>query len=413
MKRLLTVITIGVGVVIAGCGRDAPVGPDQPLFRSERAGSPALNVVSYNVYVGAGLEQLLMVQDPAQIPVAALAVWNQVMATDFSERAEAIADQIEAADAHVVGLQEISLFRRHPEWASDFVMSFPLPEANAEQVELDYLELLMDALEDRGLYYDVASKSANLDIELPMCMDPNPIVCLTEWDVADIRLTDYDVVLIRDDVDWDRRSVADGNYSAAMPVMIPGIEVPIHHKPSGWASVDIMFKGLPYRIVNTHLEPADMGGVVIEELLLLQAAQVAELLGIVETSPHPVIMIGDFNSDDDGSTTPTYQTVRNSGFVDAWLIGRPRGTGYTANQAPDLLNGMSELFHRIDFIFYRDDFTEAKGHFQGSVAVELLGEEQGDRTVSGLWPSDHAGVAATLRIAPSMRHSHRPLRTRR
>jgi endonuclease/exonuclease/phosphatase family metal-dependent hydrolase len=116
----------------------------------------------------------------------------------------------------------------------------------------------------------------------------------------------------------------------------------------GWASLDITFKGLPYRFVNTHLEPADVGpgGIVIPEIAALQAFQAAELLATVGQSPYPVIMVGDFNSDDDGSTTATYQTVRDAGFVDAWLIGPPRGTGYTSNQAPDLFNATSQLFHR-------------------------------------------------------------------
>jgi hypothetical protein len=30
---------------------------------------------------------------------------------------------------------------------------------------------------------------------------------------------------------------------------------------------------------------------------------------------------------------------------------------------------------------------------------DIIGEELGDRTPSGLWPSDHAGVSVTLHIA--------------
>lgn len=101
------------------------------------------------------------------------------------------------------------------------------------------------------------------------------------------------------------------------------------------------------------------------------AAPLAELLAMVDGSPFPVVMVGDFNSDADGSTTPTYQDVRDAGFVDAWLIGPPRGPGYTANQAPDLLTAVSQLFHRIDFVFYRDDSTRRTGEFQGAVHAEI------------------------------------------
>jgi hypothetical protein len=34
-----------------------------------------------------------------------------------------------------------------------------------------------------------------------------------------------------------------------------------------------------------------------------------------------------------------------------------------------------------------------------AVAAEVLGEEPEDRTAAGLWPSDHAGVVATLHLA--------------
>lgn len=392
MTRLLTMLT--VALVLTGCEPDKPF---DPLFDDVHAGSPALNAVSYNVYVGAELEQLLTVGDLQEIPSAALAVWWQVMATNFAERAEAIASQIEAANAHVVGLQEMSLFRRQSPSDFPFPPPLPLPAPNAEDSVLDYFALLTEALESRGLYFDVASTSTNMDIELPVAVldDQGNLIGMD-----DLRLTDYDVVLVRRDVPWT--APANGIFAAAMPVFIGESEVPVFMKPSGWASVDITFKGNSYRFVNTHLEPADVlpDGGVHPDLAYLQAMQLEELLGIVDASPHPVIMVGDFNSDDDGSTTETYQTVREAGFVDAWLIGRPHSTGYTANQSSGLLNETSELFHRIDFIFYRDEFTIRKGKLRGSVAAEVLGEEQSDRTESGLWPSDHAGVSATLRIAP-------------
>jgi hypothetical protein len=32
------------------------------------------------------------------------------------------------------------------------------------------------------------------------------------------------------------------------------------------------------------------------------------------------------------------------------------------------------------------------------VSAEVVGDDPADRTTGGLWPSDHAGVVATLRI---------------
>jgi endonuclease/exonuclease/phosphatase family metal-dependent hydrolase len=390
MKRLLTVLT--AGLVLMGCERDSLLGPSESNFEKDRAGSPVLNVVTYNVYYGAPIQELMMV--PAeQIPLKAAELWGKVQATNFAERAEAIVDGIQAADAHLVALQEMTLFRSESPSDFDPMNPFPLPPPDAEDVELDYVDILMQVLDNRGLSYDVAWVTPTFDIEVPY-------VNFSTGGLDDLRLTEMLVILVRGDVDWTNAMGA--TYYAALPIEIGPQTI---YKPSGWASVDITHKGLPYTFINTHLEPADMGGVLIPELMELQAYQLAELLMIAGSIENPVIMAGDFNSDADGSTTPTYQDVRDAGFLDAWLIGPQRGNGFTANQASDLLNVNSELFHRIDFIFYRDAFTQATGHFQGSVKGQLLGEEQGDRTPSGLWPSDHAGLAAALRIAPGKGHA--------
>jgi len=37
-------------------------------------------------------------------------------------------------------------------------------------------------------------------------------------------------------------------------------------------------------------------------------------------------------------------------------------------------------------------------HPIGPVKAEVIGIKQRDRTVSGLWPSDHAGIAAQLHL---------------
>jgi hypothetical protein len=45
---------------------------------------------------------------------------------------------------------------------------------------------------------------------------------------------------------------------------------------------------------------------------------------------------------------------------------------------------------RIDLVFFRGAF-----HVED---IRLVGERPGDRIPPGLWPSDRAGVIATLRI---------------
>ena len=384
MKRPLALLALAL--LFAGCDRDSPTGPGIPSLDMERAGSPTLGVMTYNIYVGARYEDLLLVEDPAQIPFKAAEIFAAVQSTDFHARARAIADQIELHRPQLIGLQEVALFRIQS--PGDFLLGNPV---QASTPVLDYLEILAAELAARGLHYDVAARLEAFDVELPM-------VNFQTGGLDDIRLTERLAILAQKDVSWTNPQNA--TFAAPLPIELGGVQL---LKYSGWASVDVTYKGLPYRFVNTHLEPADIApGVVHPDLAALQAAQLAELLAIVDGSPFPVAMVGDFNSDADGSTTQTYQDVRDAGFVDAWLIGAPRGPGYTANQAPDLLNAVSQLFHRIDFVFYRDEFTERSGEFQGALNVEVVGEEHGDRTTSGLWPSDHAGVFASLTIAPGL-----------
>ncbi len=290
-----------------------------------------------------------------------------------------IVDQIEASNPHVIGLNEVSTF--------DFLY-------NSADDDLVFLDILTAELDSRGLDYSVPADavSTNFTIQLP-------ISYTSDCEIHDaITYTEYDVLLVRDDV-----PVLDSNHgNFAMPLPLPGGDLP---KFSGWASVDITLKSLPYRIFTTHLEPADTGPCDTGNpgLLYIHNEQANELRRIVAGSEYPVVLMGDLNSDASGCTTDTYENLLVDGFVDAWTIGKPLGRGYTSNQDDDLLNAASKLSHRIDFVLYRDAFTAEKGVFRGSSHAFLVGEDPADKTSGGLWPSDHAGVVAELRIAPGMR----------
>jgi hypothetical protein len=69
-------------------------------------------------------------------------------------------------------------------------------------------------------------------------------------------------------------------------------------------------------------------------------------------------------------------------------------SGYTAGQTDDLTNVPSTIDHTVDYILHTDG---AMVSVTGSGAI--VGEELADRTPSGLWPSDHAGVVLTLHLA--------------
>jgi endonuclease/exonuclease/phosphatase family metal-dependent hydrolase len=112
-------------------------------------------------------------------------------------------------------------------------------------------------------------------------------------------------------------------------------------------------------------------------------------------------MAGDFNIPADTSLDPSfpaYQAIINAGFSDAWQVRRAPDPGFTDHQAANLLNPTSSLTHRVDLVLFRGGF--------GVADISLIGNQPGDRTASGLWPSDHAGIAATLQLPSHHADNH-------
>src|SRR5262249_34619083 len=142
--------------------------------------------------------------------------------------------------------------------------------------------------------------------------------------------------------------------------------------------------GRGFRFVTTHLDSS---------VPAIRVAQANELLLTAANTNLPVVMAGDFNIPADSGLDPSfagYQAIINAGFTDAWRSKRAPDPGFTAHQAENLLNPTSQLSSRIDLILFRGAF--------GVADISLIGNLPADRTASGLWPSDHAGVAATLRL---------------
>jgi len=133
----------------------------------------------------------------------------------------------------------------------------------------------------------------------------------------------------------------------------------------------------------------------------IQHAQAAELLASATATTLPVVLLGDFNSSADPggpNDTLTYELLQMAGFQDAWSRTNPGEPGYTCCQEADLQNPVSTLDDRIDLVLTRGAVLP--------VATDVLGEDAADRTESGLWPSDHAGVAADLRISVASPRAH-------
>ena len=320
-----------------------------------------LTVMTRNLYFGGSLDAALAAQSVADIPGVVSATWGSIQASNFPDRAVVLAAEIAADEPHLVGLQEVWMFRIQS--PGDFLAGNPEP---ATEVELDFLELLEAELAALGLDYRVVASVENTDIEVPTATGD------------DIRLTDREVILARSDVE-----VANGqgaNYSLNLELPIGGEEgLPVTFR-RGWVSVDAVVGEQTLRFFSTHLERK--AAAVVQEI------QAGELLQIAGSSPHSVVLVGDLNSAADGSGTSSYGDIVGSGFADVWNMAHPGDDGFTCCHADDLQNASTDFNRRIDHIFTTSDMVVME--------ARIVGADPGGRTPSGLWPSDHAGMVARL-----------------
>ena len=325
-----------------------------------------LTVMTRNLYVGAAFDSLLTVQNPNDIPGRVALIYAEILSSQFPCRAEAIADEIMQNQPDLVGLQEAALLRVQSPCGG----SIPNPP-QPSSIAIDYLQILLDALERRGAHYAVAALVTNTD------------VTATSETGDIIRLTDRDVILGRTDLATNELRLSNPkgkNFEASFTVHIGGTGGPTLTVLRGWCSVDVKVDGRSIRVVSTHLEE--------DTVPFIQLAQAEELLTGPLQTIRPVIAIGDFNA---SSVSATYRSFVKAGFKDAWALVHPGDPGFSCCQAADLLNPTSQLSTRIDLVLFRS----------GRISVDdaqLVGANPTDRLASGQWPSDHAGVVSTLPI---------------
>lgn len=388
-RRAAPTITALLAVLVGVACGDGPTAPeaadpsvggalDARLSGGGRAGSGTVTVVSQNLYVGADIVSLLSAA-PEDVPFAVADLYGQILASDFSARVAAMAAEMAGEAPDLIGLQEVSLFRTQT--PGDVLAGNPIA---AVETALDFLPIFLDALRAQGLEYRAVSVSPNLDVEVPMFDPGSPTL------ISDIRLTDFDVVLAHLGVRTENPVSA--NYAVNLSADLAGAPIVFLR---GFSAVDATVNGRRIRFINTHLEPADpLPGTFIPDF---QIAQISELLAGHADTRLPTVLVGDFSSDPTGDPSSASRLTRDAGFVDVWKIGRRRGDGVTCCQAPDLANEVSQLDRRVDIIWYRDGFTRRRGRFRGSARARVIGAGQADRTATGLWPADHAGVLATIR----------------
>jgi endonuclease/exonuclease/phosphatase family metal-dependent hydrolase len=331
---------------------------DPPAVATDR-----ITVMTRNLYVGASFSIMLGASTLNDVGDRATQVYAKILSSQFSRRAEAIADEIVQNQPDVVGLQEAPLILvQSPGELS--IANQPQPTT----VATDYLQILLDALERRHANYAVATIVNNTDVTAP------------SRNGGTIRFIDRDVILVRKDLLPGEMLVSNTqakNFDMKLNFQVAGSDVTLLR---GWCSVDVTIRGKSVRIVNTHLEE--------EYLDLIQSIQSDELLADPLQTSLPVIALGDFNASE---KSLNYKNFLKAGFKDTWPLVHPGEPGFSCCQDEDLLNPMPQLKERIDLILYRGTDINVDD-------VKLIGVHPSDRIPSGQWPSDHAGVVATLSI---------------
>lgn len=320
-----------------------------------------------NLYLGASLTPIFSATSQQDLIAKATQAWTDVQTSNFPARAERLVDEIATEMPDLVGLQEVTLYR---------ISSFP--GGPADTVALDFLAELQGEIAARGLPYEVVSQVSAFDGELPVLVGPT-----FPDDLRSVRLTDRDVILARTDLPTSLMKLSNarsGLYQARLEIPILGGAAGTLSIDRGWTAVDVRTRGKNFTFIDTHLEAFSAAA---------QEAQSVELLAGPASTSKPVVMAGDFNSPADGSGSDSYGNIVAAGFLDAWAETMPGDPGYTCCHSDDLMSAAGDLNSRIDIIFFGGtdmDATEA----------EIVGEAEAEKTLGGLWPSDHAGVLSTV-----------------
>jgi endonuclease/exonuclease/phosphatase family metal-dependent hydrolase len=323
---------------------------------AQKTDNHMVRVMTQNMDEGTDFIELTKAKTIEEFLQAVTTTYQNIVATKPAERAAAMAREIAKNHPDLVGLQEASILR-----------TGTLKTPPATTVQMDLLQSLISELANLREHYFVVAIVPGLDAEAPSTLGFN------------VRITTQDAIIARSDIEMVTiGSPQVHQYQAVVTISTPIGPITI---PRGWASLDATIRGRALRFVTTHLEPNDPS---------VQLAEVRELAQKAGDTNLPVVFAGDFNADagnPSGPTFATYQALIDAGFRDAWGLRR-QDPGYTCCEDPLLLNPKPTLDQRTDLILLRDLRIGD---------VNLIGDKPSDRTSSGLWPSDHAGVAATLR----------------
>ena len=220
-----------------------------------------VKVMTRNLFLGADLGPALNATTFNEFTAANAAILAEVDKTDFPRRAIGLSREIQQKKPDLIGLQEVAWWRTNP------TPGAPAQGADGQftaiDTRYDFLQILLDALHDRGLNYKIGVEKVEFDFEAPADTDGNPNTGLAGGDIQG-RLTMRDVILYNADskVNVKLKHPTSGTYASLFTPNISGIDVPVTR---GWTATDVTAtkgKGkkrakAKFHFVNTHFEAFD------------------------------------------------------------------------------------------------------------------------------------------------------------
>lgn len=381
-----------------------------------------ITVMSRNLYLGSDVGVALELIP--NFPKAAQFMWDQVKKTDFSARAPKLAREAAQDRPEVIGIQEATIWYCKKDLFSDKVEVFNFLDefiAATKQVGVSYSIASANGVDAFNPGYSIAAIPYLTKVTDPEIFNP-----IFGQDSAACGFTIGDALLVRDDVKDRIIQVGNSEFDATYSI-VPTI-MTIYR---GYTWADFKVQDSVVRLITTHLE-----SIWDENKVPNSALQAQQLVADLKDAKMPVIIMGDFNADyrdprpegdpnpgeqpvaSDTCPTPggakcnAYSTMTEAGFENASPDAKnPR---YFTWGATALLNGPDKkrasdakkfgnqygFTDRLDYIFTKNAYATVSSKIIGNVWPD--GSGVWDCGSDKCFPSDHAGVVATIELPRGM-----------
>jgi hypothetical protein len=364
--------------------------------------SVPVTVMTRNLFLGADLGPGLSAGSFPEFITANGAILREVDATNFPVRSQGLAAEILKQKPHLVGLQEVALWRTGPFNADAALNNAPV----ATDVKQDFLQILLDQLNAKTNKkfkgYEPAVVQEEFDFEAPADYDDNPGTGVFGGEING-RLTMRDVILVRKGSGVKVNGTASGHFKNLFTPTVGGpggVSVPVTR---GWTAADVTVKApskgkgdkkgqkkvkKSFRFVNTHFEAFD-DETQVPSIRALQATELTadsdSPYGEGPASANKVILAGDLNSNVPGvkpGDEQAYQVMLDAGFTE-----RSTSDPLSCCVNSVISGDPAQFDHQVDHIMTNQSNKKVK--LVKSVVTGL-------EPVNGFFDSDHAGITSKL-----------------